>query len=210
MIQARKKRFVRSAYWPGQSSDGLSATARRATAPTINQRAERLETAGRKLRVASPGLGVAHQAVDQFGRAVVIVAAAGQFNRGREAFAEVGIFFLDDGGEGVMVEPTAERGQQPKDEHNQAKTGPDAEDADAHRRRKIKEEIGEQGGAEAERENERQQAQPAEETHPTDAMGDGGDPITEARRQGNGSGHDANSPWRESRPHGRRTAEGRQ
>ena len=79
------------------------------------------------------GFGVAHQGVNEFGRTVVLVARAGQFDGGREAFAEIGILLLNDGRESVVVEPTAERQQQPEDEHDQAKAGPGAENTDANR-----------------------------------------------------------------------------
>ena len=114
--------------------------------------------------------------------------------------AEFGIFLLDDGGDGGGVEPAGQRQHQAEEQNtSRPSAAPGAEDADAHGGRQVEGEeldaqhVGEQGGAEAEGEDQGQQAQPAQEAQPADAVGDRRNPIAEVRRQSDG-GHDTSSP----------------
>ena len=64
--------------------------------------------------------------IDQFRRPVIVIVGASQFDRRREAFAEIGIFLLNDCRQSVVVEPAGERRQQSEDEEDQAKPRPGA------------------------------------------------------------------------------------
>ena len=154
-----------------------------------------------EIEAAGPRFGVAHQPLDQLRRPVELVVGVGQLDGGGEALGQLGIPLLDEGGDGGGVDAARQRQHQAEEAHDQADAAPRRQDADAHpvgdveREHLGAEDVRQQGGAEAEREDERQGGPGrCTEAQQADARGDPGNPVAEVRRQGSDGGHDSSSP----------------